>query len=1083
MNSVNVSIAQNFLSESARLMGSNVSEDVLRHHLSSFLPRIFPEQPWWITYHVQGTEQYVRFDRGGAIARGFIDALVGATAIEYEKDLTKADLFEHGLGQVKDYCAGLLNQGVPQAHVLGVLSDTLRWYVYRVKEVHSLGTVTGATSLGRDHLELEEVDFADLSGAGPNEARLFVEFLIRHLGREEARSLGAETLAFDLGFDSPFCHQHIDGIRVLATSAFTGDQGYADLIKKLWTDFVAYIGGTHTTGDFDLDTYIQELYILTLSKLLCANILENRALLSDDTELTSILNGGFFRQRGFNNLVEYDYFGWLNASPYVEQLLPVAREIQDDLRAYDFASAPVEDLFGKLMAQLAQRSQRILLGQEWTPTWLAERVVERVLQGLPEDEDPRLVDMCCGSGAMIIAAVKAAKKRLNERGVSATLDGLKKLSEVITGFDIDPLAVMLSKVGWILAARDWLSGQDTGDIALPIYHADSLFSATPLTRNVDSNTEATPYQLRLDDRTVELPTFLVSADHRLLFDALLDRGYEMAMVSASNSSSTLNSQVIDMLVRRTIADVGDTLTLEQQTETGKFCKSLMTSLEMLQRAGRNGVWAFVLRNSYRPGLVVGQFNGLVSNPPWLALSKIADNPYKEFLRRRAVEYGIKPEGPSHLHIELATTFLLHAVERYLTANATLGCILPESILSAHHHNRFRRADYLHSSRSVALSVQEIWRVAKGTFKNEAIVVFGEKSRPAITNDIPGKSVSARSVEDLTFTRISRGTRTAWTDRPELVAGRQGGLFDSGSFSEGADIMPRTAIFHRLSRVPGSTARWNVEPIDRVHGNERYLIKGARSFQDIQLTARGLDDAFVYEVLTSTHLSPFDLCPPAKAVLPLQRNQKGDWIGVSMSEMATFGRSTAQTFQAIFGAIGRTSEEQFQRLNVRNKLRKQKFSNGWLVVTSAGGSIPCAAFVDLSKVSADKLIIDQTLYWAEVATEEEAVYWTGLLNSKAVKTIIQEFQPRGQFGARHIHTLATSATPPFEPSDTVHSEVVGTTKRLMDEWDTLKNTDSTIEGLLHPNVGLVARRRQLRNAIQNLSSYDDYELACQNLYGV
>ena len=82
-------------------------------------------------------------------------------------------------------------------------------------------------------------------------------------------------------------------------------------------------------------------------------------------------------------------------------------------------------------------------------------------------------------------------------------------------------------------------------------------------------------------------------------------------------------------------------------------------------ANRNGIWAFILRNTYRPGLLTGQFNGLVSNPPWLAMSGLADNPYRAMLTARAKLYGIRPTGSSFLHLELGTTHLLHAVDRYL----------------------------------------------------------------------------------------------------------------------------------------------------------------------------------------------------------------------------------------------------------------------------------------------------------------------------------------------------------------------------------------------------------------------------------
>ena len=98
-------------------------------------------------------------------------------------------------------------------------------------------------------------------------------------------------------------------------------------------------------------------------------------------------------------------------------------------------------------------------------------------------------------------------------------------------------------------------------------------------------------------------------------------------------------------------------------------RQLVDELEHLQREGRNGIWYFVICNSYRPGLVGRQFNCIVSNPPWMAMSKLVDNPYKTTLQEIAQRYDIKPMGAAHPHMELATIFLLSAVDRYLEDGA------------------------------------------------------------------------------------------------------------------------------------------------------------------------------------------------------------------------------------------------------------------------------------------------------------------------------------------------------------------------------------------------------------------------------
>ena len=44
------------------------------------------------------------------------------------------------------------------------------------------------------------------------------------------------------------------------------------------------------------------------------------------------------------------------------------------------------------------------------------------------------------------------------------------------------------------------------------------------------------------------------------------------------------------------------------------------------RIGRNGIWAFILRNTQLPGLLAGRFNGQICNPPRLAMAVLVIAP-------------------------------------------------------------------------------------------------------------------------------------------------------------------------------------------------------------------------------------------------------------------------------------------------------------------------------------------------------------------------------------------------------------------------------------------------------------------------
>ncbi len=93
---------------------------------------------------------------------------------------------------------------------------------------------------------------------------------------------------------------------------------------------------------------------------------------------------------------------------------------------------------------------------------------------------------------------------------------------------------MLAKVAWVLAAREWFT-VGAGDISIPIFHADSLFAATPLSRKVVDDSGSTTHELLLDDYKVALPSFLISPVRRTLFDSLLDRSYAVAIAHKSTT--------------------------------------------------------------------------------------------------------------------------------------------------------------------------------------------------------------------------------------------------------------------------------------------------------------------------------------------------------------------------------------------------------------------------------------------------------------------------------------------------------------------------------------------------------------------
>jgi hypothetical protein len=1079
---VNIDAAKSCLSDSLRLIREGKNEQAVRDSFTSHLRQIFPELPNWVEHHIHGSEAALKISRNGRNSTGFVDNLVDLTAIEYEGDLRITAKYNSGLSQVKDYCAGLINKGHDPELVIGILSDTVRWYAYLIDLTHlPEGTWTS------ENIALKEVEFLDCSVVSDKTAWDLVRFLIKYLGREGARPVSAYSIAKDLGFDSRFCHNHLVSLSRIIQHAFESNPKYASLISDLWCAFVSYLREEGRSEKFDLKTYVDEYYILTLGKLICANYLEQTALSSTDAELTDIANGKFFENRGLMNFIEYDYFGWLNSDPHISSILPIAKAMQQDLVAYDFTSRATEDLFGQLMAQLANRSQRLLLGQEWTPGWLSQKLVSHVITKIPPDEPLRLIDMCCGSGSIIVEAIEIAKTRIQASSKKLSKEKqIDFLIQAISGFDIDPLAVMLSKVNWVLAAKDWIQPFGSFQISIPIYHADSLFAITPISIITDSK-DGNEYILRVAEYAIFLPGYLISPEFRALFDALSETCYQMVDAARDKAKFAFTRQDITLQVEAISAAIGAELNEQQFEDVCIFLTELVSKIDALSRDGRNGIWAYILRNSFRPGLVLGQFNGLVSNPPWLALSKVADNPYQAILKRMAEEFNIKPPGSSHLHIELATIFLLHAIEHYLVDGAVVGCIVPDTVLNGHHHNPFRKNQFFTSGRRVPFDITEIWKVGGHVFKNNAAILFGLKKHPVrrLTKPIPGKIVfEDRGDSDTIFHRNTQGERTAWSEQ-ELTED-DAGFYIPANFRQGADIMPRNLLFYEIS--PAGSGFFNTMSINPASSPIAYIVKDAKKHRDFSLKPRLLPKSLFFDVITSNLLTPFDIAKLQKALIPIKKDIDGIWKPLSDGEMIAKGPAARNTFDEICktaNPIDPSVNSLFALIDVRGKLTQQVIPpNGYIIMTGAGGGKVCSGYIDIQDCDPDRLILDQTVYWTQVYEEDEAIYLTGLLNSDAISSIIREFQPRGAFGERHVHKLPFGVTPPYDPEQAAHQDVVETTKELISEYEYLKLREQRVIELLDPNyASLAVRRRQLLKYIKGLPAYGEYEEACKSLYGL
>ena len=1039
-----IQVAQEFIIKAQQLVGAHSNETKIRDNFTSYLRNMFPASSKWVSYHIQGAETHVHLIRNSRTITGFIDNCIDSIAIEYEKNLTIKAIFDEGYRQVKEYCAALVRENVSKDIILGVLSDTLNWYVYAIEPDNSLKI----EDYNQDTITLREVARLNITQNNERQASDLLIFLERYLGREGARVISADNLVDDFGLQSTFTQGYIHDIENFIELKISRNPTYYQMIEGLWKKFVESYSDSYDNKD----SYIGEFYISIIAKLLCANLVSHKALSSSREELIDIINGRFFENRNILNFIDYDYFGWLNKD--IVEITDVLTNIQDDLKVYDFTRRPNEDLFGGLLVQLGNKTQRLMLGQDLTPMWLSKELVHKVVSMLPSGEYPRFVDMCCGSGSMIVATIFETIKRLPTQLSKSERDRIIK--ECVAGFDVDPLAVILAKINWLINIYDLID--NSIPVFIPIYHADSLFTGNPLTQTIQVDDD-TPKRLILLDKNISMPGYVVY-EHNDVFDIIINKCYDCIQIQIDKDTfCNVMSQALEGKVSS-----------DKIEELSLFSFELYHTLYQLNKDDKNGIWAFVLKNSFRPILIHHTFNGIVSNTPWLTLSKVNSNPFKDGLKAIARKMAIDPTDSSFPHLDIATVFLLSSIERFLKDNGVFGCILPDSVMTGKQHEKFRQGNF--TRKNIKANFHSIWEIPAATFNNKSIALFGKKENFVEKDSYAGRVYSdINEYSEHEFYVSKSVSKTVWstsknTDSNEVIS--------KYSFTQGADIMPRCFFFFDCEK---KGQNYRISKLSR-ESEFGYFLQNMHVGADKTYYCAGVPKSLFKPVVVSNNVTAFSISPLPLALLPIEKTD-GKWQTISQVTKLALPRPVSNLLDQIdsdYQCLTRKEDLFKNALDMFDKLTKQSNLDlkigKYLVLYGAGGSNLCAAYMKIT----GEIIIDQTLYWTVVESEDEAIYISAMLNCPKLNEIITTFQPQGLFGKRHIHTLPLNYIPVYNVANESMKLLVSTTRLLIDELKT-----STPSNLLNPNKGSLATRRKKINRIMiQQNSYNNYISICEKI---
>jgi N-6 DNA Methylase len=673
------------------------NESAKTHRFSALISELFPgsSAP---TEFAAGVEKLVRVDTRIGTKRGFVDAYHGNAVIEFENSLKATEA--HALDQLRQYTSALWNtEGKSRRPLVCILSDGLNWKTYRP-------TTTAKGRLTPDDVQLQELRVLVLAEDTLADFWLWLTSLLFRPSRTEP---SAERFRVDFGATSP---AFADALETLHRAwDVVGQSAEPRLAFDTWQRYLTVTYG-HLADQQSQDLlrlFLKHTYLASLARLLIwASLSKGKTSATLRETAKEILSGQFFEQQRIENLVEDDFFQWVRRAKAEALLAPVWERTLSQLETYDLNHLS-QDVLKGVYQELVDPKDRHDLGEYYTPEWLCERIVAELL---PSEGFVSVLDPSCGSGSFLRAAI-AHELAANPDGTDAAR--LRQILESVVGIDIHPLAVIISRATYLLAIRSLVKGSKR-PIQIPVYLADSLF--LPAEVRQYSLGEVPGYEIRFGDRKVSVPEELVERPE--LFDPAITVAAQIAVDHAEGGKET--RKTLAAYLRKVVPELYDRKDAEQMTDAvWKFTEELSSLIKRKQ----NSIWAFIVRNSYRPAMLRDRFDFIVGNPPWLSYRYIADPEYQAEIKKRAIDdYAIAPRLQKlFTQMELATIFLVHTLSTFARTGGKLGFVMPLSVIAADQHENLRNRTY-----KAPIRLTSYWdlRAVRPVFNVPCCVLFASK---------------------------------------------------------------------------------------------------------------------------------------------------------------------------------------------------------------------------------------------------------------------------------------------------------------------------------------------------------------------
>jgi hypothetical protein len=775
--------------------------------------------------------------------------------------------------------------------------------------------------------------------------------------------------------------------------------------RELWDGLLREAYGV-PVGDDSL--FLQHTYLTIVAKTLAARVLD---LPADNAN--AILSGQALADAGIYGAVEGDFFDWVLIDPQGRDLVVrIARQVSR-FRLRDVQA----DVLKALYESLIDPAQRHGLGEYYTPDWLAAKMVGEVLN------DPlaaTVLDPACGSGTFLFHAIRRLLAAARAAGWSDAR-AARTAAAHVRGLDLHPVAVIIARVTWLLALGDSVQERE-GPLHVPVYLGDAM------QWNLSQFGEV------MQPVPGEGPLYVPAGitEDQAKFDPALR---ELA--------EGLDTDAPPAQVERALMRIDGVAPQDARAMAQTFAR-----LQALKRAGRNGIWPFVLRNLIRPVWLSRpdqRADVVVGNPPWVAYRHLSAE-MKARLRDACQAMHLWVGGVLATQQDLSALFWARSAERYLKPGGTIAFVLPYAALNRPAFAGLRRGSY--SSASVRITAG--WSLAplREVFRNSACVLFGRRAAPGqLPDNVLELSGTLRG--DAGEAEADRSLRRELVPWPP-IATLEGASPYRARFKQGATVVPRR--FFVVEREPaGRLGASRAAP--RVRGRQGPMDR--RPWNQVPPPAGPVEAQFLRPLLLGESVAPFRLLDTALAVIPVDGQavlDADEAADLGYRHLAAWLRDIEAKWAAHASrrADGSPRMTLKQQIDHMRKLSRQLAAPGPKITYTASGTLLSAAVVEDPRVA-----IEHAVYWAPIRSLDEARYLCVIINSETALQRVIPMQARGWRDPRHFDNLVWELPiPEFDGSLELHRELAAAGAEA----------ETTAAAVVLPEGDYRRKRRAIRDAL-------------------